>query len=224
MENIDNNPPENPNPPLVVKANHANTTSTTSSSSSGNSTPSRSYESRDPRSRRPKPEEPYRINELIRVTEVRLVGENVEAGVYPIKKAIAMAKEQNLDLVEISAKADPPVCRITDYSKFKYEQKKKQKELKVKTHKTVVKEIRFSPDTGEHDFQFKVKHAENFLKEGNKVKTYVTFMGRSIVFSERGQVLLLRFAQALEEVAKVDQLPKMEGKRMIMFLSPKATK
>jgi translation initiation factor IF-3 len=170
---------------------------------------------------RPKAEEPYRINDRIRVLEVRLVGENVEQGIYPTKKAQQMAKDQGLDLVEISAKAVPPVCRIVDYSKFKYEQKKKQKELKAKTHKTVVKEIRFGPNTEEHDFEFKVKHAENFLKEGNKVKAYVNFVGRSIVFKERGEILLLRFAQAIEEVGKVEQLPKLEGKRMIMLITPK---
>lgn len=135
-----------------------------------------------------------------------------------------MAKEQSLDLVEIAPTAEPPVCRIVDYSKFKYEQKKKQKELKAKAHKIVVKEIRFGPNTDDHDFDFKLKHAINFLKEGDKIKAYVHFVGRTIVFKERGEFLLLRFAQALEEHAKVDQLPKLEGKRMILMLSPKATK
>ncbi|MCU0389634.1 MAG: translation initiation factor IF-3 [Thermoflexibacter sp.] len=163
-----------------------------------------------------------RINEQIRgVQEVRLVGENIETGIYPFKKALEMAKEQNLDLVEISAKANPPVCKIIDYSKFKYEQKKKQKELKAKTHQTVVKEIRFGPNIDEHDFEFKLKHAKTFLEEGNKVKAYVQFVGRTIVFKERGELILLKFAQELENVCKVDQMPKLEGKRMILMLSPK---
>jgi translation initiation factor IF-3 len=169
-------------------------------------------------------EEPFRINEKIKAPEVRLVGENVEVGIYPIAKALEMARQQGLDLVEISSKAVPPVCKIIDYSKFKYEQKKKQKELKAKTHKTVVKEIRFGPNTDDHDFEFKVKHAEAFLKEGNKVKAYVHFAGRTIVFKERGEILLLKFAQALEEVGKVDQMPKLEGKRMHVMISPKTVK
>ena len=143
---------------------------------------------------------------------------------YPIKKAIEMAKEQSLDLVEISPNADPPVCKITDYSKFKYEQKKKQKEIKAKAQKTIVKEIRFGPNTDEHDFNFKVRHAENFLSEGAKVRAYVHFRGRTIVFKERGQILLLKMAQNLEEVAKVEQMPRMEGKRMSIILSPKSGK
>ncbi len=132
-----------------------------------------------------------------------------------------MAKEQSLDLVEISPKADPPVCKIIDYSKFKYEQKKKQKEIKAKAQKTVVKEIRFGPNTDDHDFKFKLNHAQKFLNEGAKVKAYVHFVGRTIVFKERGEILLLKFAQALEELAKVEQLPKLEGKRMILMLAPK---
>ena len=135
-----------------------------------------------------------------------------------------MAEEQGLDLVEISPKAVPPVCKITDYSKFKYEQKKKQKEMKSKAHKTVLKEIRFGPNTDEHDFNFKLKHAMNFLSDGSKVKAYVHFVGRTIVFKERGEILLLKFAQALEEYAKVEQLPKLEGKRMFLMLSPKSLK
>ncbi|MTI40123.1 translation initiation factor IF-3 [Fulvivirga lutimaris] len=161
------------------------------------------------------------MNELITAKNVRVVGENVEVDVYPVSKAIQLAKEQNLDLVEISPKADPPVCKIIDYSKFKYEQKKKQKEIKAKAQKTVIKEIRFGPNTEEHDFNFKLKHAINFLDEGAKVKAYVHFVGRTIVFKERGEILLLKFAQALEEYGKVEQLPKLEGKRMIMFLTPK---
>lgn len=153
-----------------------------------------------------------------------MVGENVKVDVYPIEQAIKMAKEQNLDLVEISPKADPPVCKIIDYSKFKYEQKKKQKEIKAKAQKTVIKEIRFGPNTEEHDFNFKLNHAKNFLEDGAKVKAYVHFVGRTIVFKERGEILLLKFAQALEELGKVEQLPKLEGKRMTMFISPKPQK
>jgi translation initiation factor IF-3 len=148
----------------------------------------------------------------------------VETGVYALEDALRMAKEQNLDLVEISPKAEPPVCRIVDYSKFKYELKKKQREIKAKTQKVVTKEIRFGPNTDDHDFEFKVKHAKSFLEGGAKVKAYVHFVGRTIVFKERGEVLLLKFAQALEEVAKVEQLPKLEGKRMFLFLGPKAKK
>ncbi|MEM1406132.1 MAG: translation initiation factor IF-3 [Bacteroidota bacterium] len=169
-------------------------------------------------------EEPYKVNEKILAEKVRVVGDNVEVDVYPTIQAIKMAKEQNLDLVEISPKADPPVCKIIDYSKFKYEQKKKQKEIKAKAQKTVIKEIRFGPNTEEHDFNFKLKHAINFLEDGSKVKAYVHFVGRTIVFKERGEILLLKFAQALEEHAKVEQLPKLEGKRMIMYLSPKPGK
>lgn len=135
-----------------------------------------------------------------------------------------MAEDQGLDLVEISPNADPPVCKITDYSKFKYEQKKKQKEIKAKAHKSVLKEIRFGPNTDDHDFNFKLKHAINFLQDGAKVKAYVHFVGRTIVFKERGEILLLKFAQALEEYAKVEQLPKLEGKRMFLMLSPKVLK
>lgn len=135
-----------------------------------------------------------------------------------------MAQEQGLDLVEISPNADPPVCKIVDYSKFKYEQKKKQKEIKAKTQKVVIKEIRFGPNTEEHDFNFKVKHAQNFLQEGAKVKATVTFYGRAIVYKERGEILLLKFAQALEDYGKVEQMPKLEGKRMTMIIMPKAKK
>lgn len=169
-------------------------------------------------------EEPYKVNGKITAREVRVVGENVEPGVFPITKAIELAKEQSLDLVEISPKAVPPVCKVVDYSKFKYEQKKKQKEIKAKAAKTVMKEIRFGPNTDDHDFDFKLKHAINFLKEGAKVKAYVHFKGRTIVYKERGEILLLKFAQALEEYAKVEQLPKLEGKRMFLFLSPKSAK
>ena len=148
----------------------------------------------------------------------------MEVGIYDIQQAIELAKDQNLDLVEISPKADPPVCKVIDYSKFKYEQKKKQKEIKAKAQKTIMKEIRFGPNTDDHDFNFKLKHAINFLSEGAKVKAYVHFVGRTIVFKERGEILLLKFAQQLEEHGKVEQLPKLEGKRMAIFISPKVGK
>lgn len=152
------------------------------------------------------------------------MGENINVGVYPLNKALQMAEDQGLDLVEISPSAVPPVCKIMDYSKFKYEQKKKQKEIKAKTQKTVLKEIRFGPNTDDHDFNFKVKHAINFLSDGAKVKAFVHFVGRSIVFKERGEILLLRFAQALEEYGKVEQMPRLEGKRMFLILTPKGVK
>ena len=155
---------------------------------------------------------------------MRLVGDNVEPGVYSINEAIRLADDLELDLVEISPNADPPVCKIVDYQKFLYLQKKKQKEIKAKTTKIVVKEIRFGPNTDEHDYNFKLKHAENFLKDGAKVKAYVFFKGRTILFKEKGEILLLRLAQDLEELAKVEQLPKLEGKRMIMILAPKTKK
>ncbi len=139
-------------------------------------------------------------------------------------EALKIAEDQGLDLVEISPKADPPVCKVIDYSKFKYEQKKKQKEIKAKTQKTVLKEIRFGPNTDEHDFNFKLKHAIKFLSDGAKVKAYVHFVGRTIVFKERGEILLLRFAQEVENYGRIDQLPKLEGKRMIMMVSPKPVK
>ncbi len=150
-----------------------------------------------------------------------MVGEGGQIGVLSIGEALKIAEAEGLDLVEISPTAEPPVCKITDYSKFKYEQKKKQKEIKAKAQKTVLKEIRFGPNTDDHDFDFKLKHAINFLKEGAKVKAYVHFVGRTIVFKERGEILLLKFAQSLEDYAKVDQLPKLEGKRMTLMLSPK---
>lgn len=153
-----------------------------------------------------------------------MVGDNVKVDVYPLHQAIRIAQEQGLDLVEISPNADPPVCKVVDYSKFKYEQKKKQKEIKSKAIKVVVKEIRFGPNTDEHDYNFKLKHAINFLKEGAKVKATVHFAGRTIVYKERGEILLLKFAQALEEQGKVEQLPKLEGKRMSIILTPKPKK
>ena len=154
--------------------------------------------------------------------QVRLVGDNIEnAGIFSLSEALRMADEQELDLVEISPKADPPVCKIVDYSKFLYQQKKKQKEMKAKSVKVVVKEIRFGPQTDEHDFNFKLKHAEKFLKEGAKVKAFVFFKGRSILFKEQGEILLLKLATSLEDIGTVEQLPKLEGKRMIIYISPK---
>jgi len=162
---------------------------------------------------------------MITAPQVRVVGENVETPVVvSLKEALAMADEQGLDLVEISPKADPPVCRIVDYSKFLYQQKKKAKELKAKSVKVVIKEIRFGPNTDDHDYNFKLKHAENFLKEGDKVKAYVFFRGRQIVFKDQGEILLLRFATDLEEWGKVEQMPRLEGKRMIMIVAPKPKK
>ena len=168
-----------------------------------------------------KKELPNRINEHIHVREVRLVGDNVEQGIYSIENARNLAEEQGLDLVEISPNANPPVCKIIDYQKFLYQQKKREKELKAKATKIVVKEIRFGPQTDDHDYNFKLKHAQSFLNEGCKVKAYVFFKGRSILFKEQGEVLLLRFANDLEEIAKVDSLPTLEGKRMIIMISPK---
>jgi translation initiation factor IF-3 len=153
-----------------------------------------------------------------------LVGENVEQGVYPYEEAIRIADQLELDLVEISPNAEPPVCKVVDYQKFLYQIKKREKESKAKTAKVILKEIRFGPQTDDHDYNFKLKHAQGFLKEGCKVKAYVFFKGRSILFKEQGEVLLLRFASDLEEYAKVDQLPQLEGKRMIIMFSPKKVK
>ncbi|WP_370000296.1 translation initiation factor IF-3 [Winogradskyella sp.] len=174
--------------------------------------------------RREAQEDKHRINSKIRSEEVRVVGDNVEVGVYPIKKALSMADEQGLDLVEISPNANPPVCKVMDYKKFLYEQKKREKALKSKATKVVVKEIRFGPQTDDHDYEFKKKHAIKFLKDGAKLKAFVFFKGRSIVFKEQGQILLLRLAQDLEDYGKVEQMPKLEGKRMIMFIAPKKNK
>ncbi len=165
----------------------------------------------------------HRINEQIRVREVRIVGDDMEPVVMPTYKAMQLAEQQGLDLVEISPNAQPPVCRLIDYSKFLYQQKKRQKELKAKQVKIEVKEIRFGPQTDEHDYNFKLKHAREFLSEGDKVKAYVFFRGRSILFKEQGEVLLLRFANDLEEYGKVEQMPVLEGKRMIIFIAPKKT-
>lgn len=155
---------------------------------------------------------------------MRLVGDNVEMGVYPTQKALEIAEEQGLDLVEISPNAKPPVVKVMDYKKFLYEQKKREKALKAKASKVVVKEIRFGPNTDDHDYEFKKRNAEKFLKEGAKLKAFVFFKGRSIVFKDKGEILLLRLAQDLEELGKVEQMPKLEGKRMTMFIAPRKTK
>jgi translation initiation factor IF-3 len=168
-----------------------------------------------------KPANPNNINEQIRAKEVRLVGDNVEPGIYSIHQALKIAEDLELDLVEISANAEPPVCKVLDYQKYLYQQKKKQKELKAKATKVVIKEIRFGPQTDDHDYNFKLKHAIGFLQEGAKVKAYVFFKGRSILFKEQGEVLLLRFANDLEEYGKVEQMPLLEGKRMIIMITPK---
>ena len=170
-------------------------------------------------------EQPNRINDKIKgLKEVRLVGDNVEQGVYSFDEALRIADQLELDLVEISPNAVPPVCKVVDYQKFLYQLKKREKEAKAKTAKVILKEIRFGPQTDDHDYNFKLKHAQEFLKEGCKVKAYVFFKGRSILFKEQGEVLLLRFASDLEEFAKVDQLPQLEGKRMIIMFSPKKPK
>ena len=166
----------------------------------------------------------HRTNHMIRVPQVRLVGDNIEVGIYSTTDAMKIAQEQQLDLVEISPNADPPVCKIIDYNKFLYEKKKKEKEMKAKSKSAEVKEIRFTPGTDDHDFDFKAKHAESFLKEGNKVKAYVQFKGRAIMFKERGELLLLKFAERLAESGQPESLPKLEGKRMLMIISPKAKK
>lgn len=170
-------------------------------------------------------ESKYLINEQIRAKVVRVVGDNIDsAGVLSIEEARKLANDLELDLVLISDKADPPICRIIDFQKFLYQQKKKQKEIRANAQKVIVKEIRFGPNTDEHDYNFKLKHAEKFLSDGAKVKAFVFFKGRTILFKEKGEILLLRFAQDLEEVGKVEQLPKLEGKRMIMFITPKTVK
>jgi translation initiation factor IF-3 len=167
----------------------------------------------------------HKINEHITAQQVRLVGEEAEgSAVMSTREALRIADERELDLVEISPNADPPVCRIVDYQKFLYQQKKKAKEIKANAVKVVIKEIRFGPQTDDHDYNFKLKHAEGFLKDGAKVKAYVFFRGRSIVFKEQGEILLLRFANDLEELVKVEMMPKLEGKRMTMMLAPKAKK
>jgi translation initiation factor IF-3 len=183
------------------------------------------FPNRPPRGRFiPRKEPEHRINHLIRVPEVRLVGDNVTVGVYPTPKALQIAQQLGLDLVEISPQAVPPVCKATDYNKFLYEKKRKEKEMKAKSKSAELKEIRFTPNTDDHDFDFKAKHAENFLKDGNKVKAYVQFKGRAIQFKERGELVLLKFAERLQELGQVEGLPKLEGKRMLMIISPKSVK
>jgi len=170
-------------------------------------------------------EKQHRINQEIRANEVRVVGEGLEKqGIMSLQEALQLADEMGLDLVEISPHANPPVCKIIDYQKFLYQQKKKQKEMKAKASKIVVKEIRFGPNTDEHDYNFKLKHAQNFINEGAKVRAFVLFKGRSILYKEQGEILLLRLANDLEDIAKVEQLPKLEGKKMSILLAPKGKK
>lgn len=185
--------------------------------------PRPNFRGRNPNFRREQQQE-HRTNRMIRVPEVRLVGDNVEPGLYRTDDALRMAEDLQLDLVEISPNAVPPVCRIIDYNKFLYEKKKKEKEMKANAHKSEVKEIRFTPNTDDHDFDFKAKHAEKFLREGNKVKTYVQFKGRAIMFKERGELILLKFAERLAEVGALEGMPLMEGKRMIAIFAPKTAK
>ena len=172
----------------------------------------------------PRKEPEHRINHFIRVPKVRLVGDNVTVGVYTTSEALKIAQMQGLDLVEISPQADPPVCKVVEYSKFLYDKKKKEKEMKAKIKSAELKEIRFTPGTDDHDFDFKARHAEKFLKEGDKVKAYVQFKGRAIMFKERGELVLLKFAERLAEVGQVEGLPKLEGKRMLMVIAPKSPK
>jgi translation initiation factor IF-3 len=172
----------------------------------------------------PRKEAEHRINQFIRAPQVRLVGDNVEVGIYSLQDALRKAQELQLDLVEISPAVDPPVCKIIDYNKFLYDKKKKEKEIKAKSKASEVKEIRFTPNTDDHDFDFKAKHAESFLKEGNKVKAYVQFKGRAIQFQERGQLLLLKFAERLNEIGVLESMPKMEGRRMLAMFAPKGKK
>ena len=175
----------------------------------------------EPRQQQKNDEQELRINNRITAPQVRLVGENIpEQGIYPIAKALRLADELELDLVEISAKADPPVCKILDYQKYLYQQKKKAKEMKSNSAKIVIKEIRFGPNTDEHDFQFKLKHAQEFLQEGSKVKASIFFRGRSIMFADQGEKQLLRFAVELEEYGRAESMPSLEGKRMTMMIAP----
>ena len=177
----------------------------------------------NPRFRKEQQQE-HRTNHMIRVPEVRLVGENIEPGIYPTADAQKIAQDQQLDLVEISPGANPPVCKIIDYNKFLYDEKKKKKEMKAKSKTSEVKEVRFTPNTDDHDFEFKCKHAEKFLQDGNKVKAHVQFKGRAIMFKERGELLLLKFADRLKDVGALEGMPKMEGKRMLVMFAPKSQK
>jgi translation initiation factor IF-3 len=172
----------------------------------------------------PRKEAEHRINHFIRAQQIRLVGDNVEVGIYSLQDALRQSQEQGLDLVEISPNVDPPVCKIINYNKFLYDKKKKEKEMKAKSKASEVKEIRFTPNTDDHDFDFKAKHAIEFLKEGNKVKAYVQFKGRSIQFQDRGQLLLLKFAERLAEIGVLESMPKMEGRRMLAMFAPKGKK
>ncbi len=177
----------------------------------------------NPRFRKEQQQE-HRTNNMIRVPEVRLVGDNVEPGIFSFTDAMKLAQELQLDLVEISPGATPPVCKIIDYNKFLYDEKKKKKEIKAKSKTSEVKEVRFTPNTDDHDFEFKCKHAEKFLQDGNKVKAHVQFKGRAIMFKERGELLLLKFADRLKDVGALEGMPKMEGKRMLVMFAPKSQK
>jgi translation initiation factor IF-3 len=177
----------------------------------------------NPRFRKEQQQE-HRTNQMIRVPEVRLVGENIEVGVYPTGEALKIAQDLQLDLVEISPGANPPVCKVIDYNKFLYDEKKKKKEIKAKSKTSEVKEVRFTPNTDDHDFEFKCKHAEKFLLDGNKVKAHVQFKGRAIMFKERGELLLLKFADRLKDFGALEGLPKMEGKKMQVMFAPKSQK
>ena len=177
----------------------------------------------NPRFRKEQQQE-HRTNQMIRVPEVRLVGDNIEPGIFTAADALKMAQELQLDLVEISPGANPPVCKIIDYNKFLYDEKKKKKEMKAKSKTSEVKEVRFTPNTDDHDFEFKCKHAEKFLLDGNKVKAHVQFKGRAIMFKERGELLLLKFADRLKDVGALEGMPKMEGKRMLVMFAPKSQK
>ena len=177
----------------------------------------------NPRFRKEQQQE-HRTNNMIRVPEVRLVGDNIEPGIYPTADALRMAQDQHLDLVEISPGANPPVCKIIDYNKFLYDEKKKKKEMKAKSKTSEVKEVRFTPNTDDHDFDFKSRHAEKFLKDGDKVKAYVQFKGRAIQFKDRGELLLLKFADRLKEAGTLESMPKLEGRRMIAIFTPKGKK
>lgn len=170
------------------------------------------------------PQNEHKLNNEITAPEVRVIGDDIEPGIYPIAQAIRMAQAKEVDLVEISPNAVPPVCRIIDYKKFLYEKKKKDKEQKAKAKQSEVKEIRFTPNTDDHDFDFKAKHAEKFLQDGNKVKCYVQFKGRAIMFQERGELLLLKFAERLADFGALESMPKMEGRRMLAIFSPKKKK
>ena len=172
----------------------------------------------------PRKEAEHRINNFIRANTVRLVGENVPMGIYPLSEALKIAQQLELDLVEISPQADPPVCKVVEYNKFLYDKKRKEKEMKAKSKSAELKEIRFTPGTDDHDFDFKARHAEKFLQDGNKVKAYVQFKGRAIMFKERGELVLLKFAERLADFGQPEGLPKLEGKRMLMIISPKTQK